>query len=346
MSLKQISDELYTGKRSIDFIGKRKIWFSISIVLIIVSLVSLGIRGLNLGIEFTGGSQITISNVKNTDQSLAQNVIKDYPGGDAVRVLQVGDTSIQIQSPQDDLTSKQIAEISEKLAQAYSVSVDDISSTAIGSSWGSDMSRKALVGFLVFVALAVIGLAIYFHSVGNSVGAILALFNDLVITVGVYGLLGFEVSPSSVIGLLTVLAYSLYDTVVVFDKVRENTTKLLEQKKTTFAEYVNLAVNQTLIRSLNTSVTSLLPVASILFIGVYFFGATTLRDLALVMFVGLILSTLSSVFIASPLAVVIAQRNEDIKKHTDMVLKLRSEESVQTSEKKSKKTKKRASTQK
>ena len=163
------------------------------------------------------------------------------------------------------------------------------------------------------------GLTLYFRSWRNAAGAILALFNDLVVTIGVYALFGFEVTPSTIIGLLTILGYSLYDTVVVFDKVRENSAKLLSQSDYTFAESVNLAVNQTLIRSLNTSVTSLLPVVSILL------GAGTLRDLALVMFVGMILSTLSSMFIASPIAVQLAHLDPKIRQHTEKVEKARGE---------------------
>lgn len=338
MSIYSVGNDLYTGKKSFDFIGKRKIWFTIAIVAIVLSLASLIFRGLNLGVEFTGGSQFTVSQTSNTSQEPAQKVMSEYLGDDAVRVSTLGDSSVRVQitkETSDDtagdkdsdqkLSNAQAEEIRVKLAEAYGVKTEDVTSTYVGPSWGQDISKKALRGFIVFIVLAALGLTLYFRTWRNAAGAILALFNDLVVTIGIYSVFGFEVTPASVIGLLTILAYSLYDTVVVFDKVRENTEKLLKQDDYTFAESTNLAVNQTLIRTLNTSVTSLLPVASILFIGVWFLGAATLRDLALVMFVGLILSSLSSMFIAAPLAVALTQTDSEIKAHTAKVLAKREE---------------------
>ena len=200
-----------------------------------------------------------------------------------------------------------------------------MAATYVGPLWGQDISSKALQGFVVFLVAVAIGLTLYFRSWRNAAGAIIALFNDLVITVGVYAVFGFEVTPSTVTGLLTILGYSLYDTVVVFDKVRENSQRLLSQTAYTFADSVNLAVNQTLTRSLNTSITSILPVASILFIGTTLLGAGTLRDLSLVMFVGLILSTLSSMFVASPIAVQLAEFDPKVREHTRRVEEARKE---------------------
>lgn len=325
MSIYSVGNDLYTGKKSFDFIGKRKIWFTIAVVAIVLSLASLIFRGLNLGVEFTGGSQFTVSKTSDTSEAPAQKVMAEYVGDEAVRVSTLGDSSVRVQSTNQDLSNNQAEEIRTKLAEAYKVDVTDVTSTFIGPSWGQDISTKALRGFIVFVVLAALGLTLYFRTWRNAAGAILALFNDLVVTIGVYSIFGFEVTPASVIGLLTILAYSLYDTVVVFDKVRENTEKLLKQEDYTFAESTNLAVNQTLIRTLNTSVTSLLPVASILFIGVWFLGAATLRDLALVMFIGLILSSLSSMFIAAPLAVALTETDSEIKTHTAKVLAKRDE---------------------
>lgn len=338
MSIYSVGNDLYSGKKSFDFIGKRKIWFIVAVVAIVLSLASLIFRGLNLGVEFTGGSQFTVSNTKNMSQAPAKEVMSEYLGSDAVRVSTVGKSSVRVQITKESatdakgtdnsdqkLSNKQVEEIKDKLAKAYGVKTDEVTSTYVGPSWGQDISTKALRGFIVFVVLAALGLTLYFRSWRNTAGAILALFNDLVVTVGVYSVFGFEVTPASIIGLLTILAYSLYDTVVVFDKVRENTQKLLKQDDYTFAESTNLAVNQTLIRTLNTSATSLLPVASILFIGVLILGAGTLRDLALVMFVGLILSSLSSMFIAAPLAVALTQTDSEIKTHTAKVLAKREE---------------------
>ena len=321
--LYQLGNDLYSGKKSFDFIGKRKIWFTIAIIAIVLSLGSLLIRGMNLGVEFTGGSQFTVSNTSTTAEKPAQNVMSEYLGDSAARVAKVGDTTLRVQTSDQDISNSQAEEIRGKLAEAYKVKTEDVTSTFIGPSWGQDISKKALRGFIVFIILAMVGLSLYFRTWRNAAGAILALFNDLIVTVGVYSIFGFEITPASVIGLMTILAYSLYDTVVVFDKVRENTDKLLAQDHFTFAESTNLAVNQTMIRSINTSVTSLLPVGSILFIGVLIMGAGTLRDLALVMFIGLILSTLSSMFIAAPLAVALTESDPEIKAHTEKVLAAR-----------------------
>ncbi|MBR5951278.1 MAG: protein translocase subunit SecF [Actinomycetaceae bacterium] len=343
MSIYSVGNDLYTGEKSFDFVGKRKIWFTIAAVAIALSLASLIVRGLNLGVEFTGGSQFTVSNTSNTSEAPAQEVMKEYLGEGAARVSTLGDSSVRVQITKEtaddakcgdagdakcgdqQLSNAQSEEIRVKLAEAYGVTAEDVTSTYIGPSWGQDISKKALRGFIVFVVLAALGLTLYFRTWRNAAGAIMALFNDLVVTVGIYSIFNFEVTPASVIGLLTILAYSLYDTVVVFDKVRENTEKLLKQEDYTFAESTNLAVNQTLIRTLNTSVTSLLPVGSILFIGVWLMGAATLRDLALVMFVGLILSSLSSMFIAAPLAVALTETDPEIKEHTAKVLAKRQE---------------------
>ncbi len=326
MSMYSYANDLYTGKKSYDIVGKRKIWFSVAGLAVILSVVLLFTVRLNLGIEFTGGSQFTISNTATTAQEPAIQVMSDHGVTDAARVAQVGEASIRIQTVNnDEFSNTETETIRSELAKAYGVDVADVTSTFIGPSWGQDILGKALNGFVVFLVLVGVGLSLYFRSWRNAAGAIIALFHDLIVTVGIYCIFGFEVTPSTVIGLLTILGYSLYDTVVVFDKVRENTSELTKQTSYTFAESTNLAVNQTLIRSINTSVTSILPVGSILFIGVWLLGAGTLRDLALVMFVGLILSTVSSIFIASPMAVQLAEMSPVIKEHTAKVLKLREE---------------------
>ena len=325
MSMYSFGNDLYTGRKSFNFVGKRKIWFAIAITAVVLSIGLLIGKGLNLGIEFTGGSQFTISNVQTTDQELASKVMTDKLKDSSARVTQVGDSTIRVQTVASGISNKDTEEVRQALATAYDVPDEKVTSTYIGPSWGSDILNKAIRGFIVFLLLVAVGLSLYFRNWRNAAGAILALFHDLIVTLGIYCLFGFEVTPSTVIGLLTILGYSLYDTIVVFDKVRENTDKMLNQSVYTFAESTNLAVNQTLIRSINTSVTSILPVASILFIGVMVLGAGTLRDLALVMFVGLLLSVLSSIFIASPLAVVLGEMNPAIKKHTREVLAGREE---------------------
>ena len=318
MSKSSIGNDLYTGRRSFPFIAKRKYWFAVSIVLIAVSVVTLVVKGLNLGIEFTGGSQFTISQTKTTDQNAAVDIMRTYAKDNGARVVQVGDSTLRIQTSETKLSDQRVKTVRSELAKAYHVSPSNVASTFIGPTWGQDISSKALQGFITFLVAVALGLTLYFRSWRNAAGAILALFNDLIITIGVYALFGFEVT--------------LYDTVVVFDKVRENSSKLLSQTEQTFGESVNLAVNQTLIRSLNTSITSLLPVISILFIGTYLLGAGTLRDLALVMFVGMILSTLSSMFIASPIAVQLAHFDPKIRRHTEKVEKLRKERRAEIAE--------------
>lgn len=323
MSLASLGNNLYTGKKSFNFVGKRKVWFAIAAIAIVLSAGLIGIKGLTLGIEFTGGSQFTITNAQTTDQQLAVDVMSKELGDSSARVSQVGETTLRVQTIAQDVSNEDVEHVRQALAAAYGVDDTQVASTFIGPSWGADILSKAIRAFVVFLVLVAVGLTLYFRSWRSAAGAILALLHDLVVTVGVYVLFGFEFTPATVIGLLTILGYSLYDTIVVFDKVRENNNEILRQNNYTFAESTNLAVNQTLIRSINTTATSLLPTASILFIGVWLLGAGTLRDIALVMFVGMILSVISSLFIASPLSVQLAELDPEIKAHTAKVLEAR-----------------------
>ncbi|MGO1583705.1 MAG: protein translocase subunit SecF, partial [Actinomycetaceae bacterium] len=218
------------------------------------------------------------------------------------------------------LTDAQTRELSAALAEAYDVPVEDVTATFVGPTWGADVTRQALLSLVIFLAIVSVVMVLYFRAWTFAAGAIIALLHDVVLTVGIYALIGFEVTPSSVIGFLTILGYSLYDTVVVFDKVRENTEGVLDQGRDTYAERSNLAVNQTLVRSINTSVTGLLPVAAILVIGVWLLGASTLGDIALALFVGMLLSTISSVFIAAPAEVSLHLLSGDYRQHTQDVL--------------------------
>ncbi|MDR6938732.1 protein translocase subunit SecF [Arcanobacterium hippocoleae] len=321
MSMYSFGNSLYSGRRSFNVIGKRNIWFGIAIVAIVISLLSFAIKSPNLGIEFRGGSQFTVSGAASLSHDVAYQVIKEVGKDDAPRVSTVGTNGVRVQTVQ--LDDQQTQQVKDALAKAYAVPVNEVTSTYIGPSWGQDILSKAIRAMIVFMVLVSIVMIGYFRSWTIAVGAIGALLHDFVVTLGVYWILGLEITPATIIGILTILGYSLYDTVVVFDKVRENTQKLRAQSAYTFAESANLAINQTLIRSLNTSLTGLLPVISVLFIGVGFLGADTLRDLALVMFVGMILSTLSSIFLAAPLAVALGMRNKDIRSHTEMVEQMR-----------------------
>src|SRR5690606_11564146 len=213
------------------------------------------------------------------------------------------------------LSDDQTLTIADQLAKNYGVTSDEVTSNFIGPTWGADVSRQALVGLVVFVVLVGLLMAAYFRTWKMSLAAIVGLIAVVVVTAGIYSLTGFEITPSAIIGFLTILSYSLYDTVVVFDKVRENTKDYTQQTKRTFEQLVNLAVNQTMVRSINTSVVAVLPVAAILFIGSYLLGAGTLKDLSLALFVGIIVSALSTLFVQAPMFHWLRHKDEDVVAH-------------------------------
>ena len=290
---------LYSGERSIDFVGRRKLWYSIAAVMVALAVLIPVVRGgFNFGIEFKGGSEYRIAAVGTKPDSLAQEAVTSVLPTDVAHVTHVGTDAIRIQISNNDPTISEQVRVA--IAKSYGVASADVASSSIGADWGSDVTGKALNGLLVFIGLAAILMALYFRTLKMSLAAVLSLLHDLVITAGVYGALGFEVTPAAVIGFLTILGYSLYDTVVVFDKIRENTFDVEHSETSTFAERVNLAINQTLVRSINTSVVAVLPVAAILFIGTTLLGAGTLRDIALSLFVGIAVGTYSTLFIAAP----------------------------------------------
>lgn len=314
----RLGNDLYTGKRSYNIIGRRRTWFVVAISLVALSLLLLLVRGLNLGVEFTGGSAFTVSGASTTSSEPAQAALNDVAPGQVARVSVAGGDTVQIRTEQLDAADTD--EMADGLAEGYGVDASEVTSTFVGPQWGSDVSTKALQGLVTFLAIVSVVMALYFRTWTMSVAAIVALLHDVVITVGVYAAIGFEVTPASVIGFLTILGYSLYDTVVVFDKVRENTAHILEQNRITYAEGANLAVNQTIVRSINTSIVGVLPVASILFVGVFLLGAGTLRDIALALFVGMIVSTWSSIMLASPLETALRLRRPAYAEHTAKVL--------------------------
>lgn len=314
----QMGNDLYTGKRSFDIIGKRTIWFSIAGGFIALSIVFLSVFGLNLGIEFRGGSEFVVTNASDTSSDPAQEALDVAAPGQIARVSIVGGSSVRVQT--EALDADATEQMRDGLAERYDVPVEQVTSSFVGPTWGKDVSSKALQGLVIFLAIVLVVMALYFRTWSMALAAIIALLNDLVVTVGLYAGIGFEVTPASVIGFLTILGYSLYDTVVVFDKVRENTAHVLDQRVVTHAEAANLAVNQTIVRSINTSVVGLLPVASILFVGAFLLGAGTLRDIALALFIGMIASTLSSVFIATPMETVLRMRRKEYREHTASVL--------------------------
>ena len=299
---KDFGNDLYSGRVSIDVVGRRKLWYGIAIVLVIIAIVAPVTRGgFNFGIEFRGGSEFRIDGVGDTSQQVAREAVQAVDPETQPIVTSVGVDSVRIQTEQlDDVTTE---EIRIALANAYGLPSGSVPSSFLGANWGADVTSKAINGLIVFLILVSVLMAIYFRTFKMSIAALAALAHDVVITAGIYALTGFEVTPAAVIGLLTILGYSLYDTVVVFDKVRENTLGVEFSEDTTFASQVNLAVNQTLVRSINTSVVAILPVAAILFIGAFVLGVGTLRDIALALFIGMIVGTYSSIFIASPVYV-------------------------------------------
>ena len=299
---RDLGNDLYSGRVSIDIVGRRKLWYAIAIVLVIIAIVAPVARGgFNFGIEFRGGSEFRIDGVGETSQQVARDAVQSVDPETQPIVTSVGVDSVRIQTEQlDDVTTE---EIRIALANAYDLPSGSVTSSFIGANWGADVTSKAINGLIVFLILVSVLMALYFRTFKMSIAALAALAHDVVITAGIYALTGFEVTPAAVIGLLTILGYSLYDTVVVFDKVRENTLGVEFSEDTTFASQVNLAVNQTLVRSINTSVVAVLPVAAILFIGAFILGVGTLRDIALALFIGMIVGTYSSIFIASPVYV-------------------------------------------
>jgi preprotein translocase subunit SecF len=298
---------LYRGEVSIDFVGRRRQWYTLSAVLLLLALGALVGRGLNYGIEFEGGSVFTVPTETCTveevgDAFAATKVTTAQP---IITELSGGSRSVRVQTVA--LNGEQAALVGQTLADTCGVPTDDISIQVIGPSWGGEITKKALTGLGVFLLAIVVYLSITFEW-RMAIAAIIALAHDVFFTVGIYALVGFEVTPASVIGVLTILGYSLYDTVVVFDKVKENTRGLTGGSRMTYSEAANLAVNQTLVRSINTSIVGLLPVAALLFVGAYVLGAGTLKDLALALFVGIAVGTYSSIFIATPFLAELKER--------------------------------------
>lgn len=302
IDIAQIGNDLYTGKRSIEFIGRQKRWYAFSGILIALALIGIFARGLNFGIEFRGGSEYRLTNVSDVSdyESKAKAAVAaaGIPGN--VLTTVIGGSSIRVQT---EAAGDKNEAAKASLAKAFGVGQDTISASLIGPSWGESVSQKAIQALIVFLLLVALVMAIYFRTWKMALAGLVALIHDLVITVGIYALFGFEITPSSMIGFLTILGYSLYDTVVVFDKVRENTADAIGSRRMSYAAAANLAVNQTLVRSINTTVVALLPILAILVIGFTKLGPGTLLDLALALFVGIAVGAYSSIFIATPLLV-------------------------------------------
>jgi preprotein translocase subunit SecF len=305
-----IGGRLYRGEVSVDFVGRRRLWYSLSGLILAVSVIALIVFGLNFSVDFRGGAVFQFPATSASQIALVRSTVSGAGGGgDAIvqHNVNIQNHSANWTVQTHGLTTAEKNSVESALARTFHLPRSQISVQFVGASWGRQISQKALQGLIAFLIVIVIYLSIAFEW-KMAAAALIALAHDIVITVGVYALLGFQVSPASVIGLLTILGYSLYDTVVVFDKVRENTAGLLSSARTTYSQAANQALNQTLVRSINTSVIALLPVAAILFIGAGLLGAGELKDLALVLFVGMLSGTYSSICIATPVLADLKER--------------------------------------
>ena len=298
-----LGGRLYRGETSIEIIGRRRRWYGVSAVFVLLSIAALSLQGLHLGIEFKGGSSFTVTKAGASVEAARTALTSAGIPGESI-IQTIGNDKIRVQT--GALDTAQNNAVQDALAAKFSVPVESIDTQIVGPSWGKEITRKALYGLFGFLICVMLYLAMAFEP-KMAVAAIAAVIHDVFITVGIYALVGFDVTPATVIGFLTILGYSLYDTVVVFDKIRENTRTITASSKSTYSQATNLAVNQTLVRSMNTSLIALLPVGSILFVGAGLLGAGTLKDLSLALFIGLAVGTYSSIFIAPP---VLAQLRE------------------------------------
>jgi len=318
--LGNVTGRLYRGEVSINFVSRQKLWYTISGFILLISILALIFRGLDYSIDFKGGSEWTVPATAQVTQAKLEQIVTNAGGVDAsateVKPFNASTPFWQVQSGQ--LQNAKAVAIASQIAKDFNLPVKDVPVTTVGSSWGSQVTDAAIKALIAFLIVIVIYLSIAFEW-RMAAAAFVALAHDIVITIGVYALTGFQVSPATIIGLLTILGYSLYDTVVVFDKVRENTAPLLGTRKTTYSKAANLALNQTLVRSINTSLTALLPVAAILVVGTLLLGNGELKDLSLVLFVGMLSGTYSSICIATPVLADLKEREPEYKQLTKQV---------------------------
>ena len=313
---------LYTGTGAFDIIAKRRIWYIVTLVLIAICGLSIIIRGFTFGIDFEGGTQIALPSSSQVTRDAVETVYSDTFGKEPDAVQSAGKgSSATIQLRSEHLDQDETVKITTALAERFSGSItaDDVSSSDVSSTWGSEITEKMLIALIVFLVIVFVYIAVRFDR-EMSIAAMASLFLDMVFTAGIYSIIGWEVTPATVIGLLTILGFSIYDTVVVFDKVAENTRGFLRTTRRTYGEQANLAVNQTLMRSINTTVISVLPIIALMVIAVWMLGVGTLKDLALIQFVGVLVGTYSSIFLAAPLLVTLKDMRADVKAHNRKVL--------------------------
>lgn len=333
---------LYTGTGAFEVIGKRKLWYAVSGAIVLVCLASMLLRGFTFGIDFEGGTKVSMPTATESGTVTTQqveDVFSQTLGKSPESVVVVGSggsATVQIRS--ETLTNEETEELRTALFDAFKPKGADgqpskqaISDSAVSETWGGQITQKALIALVVFLVLATIYIMLRYERY-MSIAAMATLVFDLVVTAGVYSLVGFEVTPATVIGLLTILGFSLYDTVIVFDKVEENTHGFEHTTRRTFAEHANLAVNQTFMRSINTSLISVLPIVALMVVAVWLLGVGTLMDLALVQLVGVIVGTYSSIFFATPLLVTLRERTDLVRNHTRRVMNRRKNASARASQ--------------
>lgn len=321
-----LATRLYRGEAGLEIVGKRKLWFAVAGGVLLIAILAISLIGFKPGIEFSGGNEYTVptsaGSLADVEKAIDEAIQSVAPDTSVQPATQLGDTLYAVRSA--ELTNDQTLEVKAKIASALKIDVGTVGDNRVSAAWGEQVTEQALIGLVIFIAVVSIYLIIRFEW-RMAAAAVASLLFDLAFTAAVYALVGFEVTPSTVIGFLTILGYALYDVVVVFDKVQENTRGITGSSTTTYGEAANLAVNQTLMRSINTGLVALLPVGGLLFIGAGLLGAGTLKDLGLVLFIGMGTAIYSSLFFATPVLVWLKEMDPKIKNHTQRVLARRAQ---------------------
>lgn len=327
-------EQLYTGDGAIDFVGRRKIWYAITVGLVLISLLAMLFRGFNLGIDFEGGTKLSMPAGELVAEEVEETFVEatgvtpeltQIVGAGDSRTLEIN--SEHLSQAQIDQARQAIFEEHKPLNADGEASADAIGDSTVSESWGDTITKRMVLAMVVFLIAAAVYVAVRLQR-EMAIAAMAALVIDGVLIMGIYSLFGLEITPAMIIGLLTVLTFSIYDTVIVFDKVKENTSGVLDSRRSTYAEEANLAVNQTVMRSISTSVISALPIVALMVVAVWMLGVGTLRDLALIQLIGVIEGIFSSLFLATPLLVTLVERQKKYKKHNQRVEAFRSGEDI------------------
>lgn len=303
---------LYRGQTAVNFHARRRFGVIVSGVLILATFLSLGVRGLDLGIDFSGGTSwdVPAENFNVADATAVLDAAGVSTEGARIQTRESESGSfvkVQVES----LPGAEVDELRSSFAVAAGVAVDDVSVNLVSASWGSDITAKAIRALVIFLIAVSIFISLRFEW-RMAVAAILAMVHDVVISVGIYSIAGFVVTPATVIAFLTILGYSLYDTIVVFDRIRENETRFASHR-VTYADIVNVSMNQVIMRSVNTSLSSVLPVVSLLLIGAGLLGASTLSEFGIALLIGMLTGTYSSIFVAAPLLSLLKIRTNEYR---------------------------------